>query len=376
MRKILSYPTQFIKHRLLKWLNKRVPASSEHHLNLNSIFILPTGFGWSFILLSICLFLLGTNYQNNLMLLLSYLCLSIMLLTLFYTHQNFARFAVKALPLHSFHCNQAGELQLHVLPHVNSPNKPCHGTLTFGWFGPHRSSTQSHGTQSFTQSSDALSKTTFSIPLSGNAFNKNSQRQTLSVPVYIKSRGRYMLNRLTIACDFPLGLYKCWTHLDFDQSVTVYPQPDDGPVSIEHITDNEESNSSSETSNANSNEDFYALNDYEPGQPLNRVSWKHVAKNGNWVSKSFTSRQSESYVLSIHSSIDTETAISALTLATIKLTEAEQNFGLSYKGIVVPPNKGINHMHDCLNALACFGKSENARQDSQRTTYSNIRAVK
>jgi len=90
--------SHYFHQRLLGWLDNRVPAANEHHLNLNSIFILPSGFGWSFIILSLCLFLLGTNYQNNLMLLLSYLCLSIMLLTLFYTHQNFARLALKSLP--------------------------------------------------------------------------------------------------------------------------------------------------------------------------------------------------------------------------------------------------------------------------------------
>ncbi|MEC9169935.1 MAG: hypothetical protein VX551_11150, partial [Pseudomonadota bacterium] len=96
--------SNYLQRRLLKWLDRRVPASHEHHLNGNSIFILPSGFGWSFIILSLCLFLLGTNYQNNLMLLLSYLCLSIMLLTLFYTHQNFARLALKATPPSPFHC--------------------------------------------------------------------------------------------------------------------------------------------------------------------------------------------------------------------------------------------------------------------------------
>ncbi|MEC9334228.1 MAG: hypothetical protein VX786_04235, partial [Pseudomonadota bacterium] len=113
--------SNYLQRRLLKWLDRRVPASHEHHLNVNSIFILPSGFGWSFIILSLCLFLLGTNYQNNLMLLLSYLCLSIMLLTLFYTHQNFARLALKATPPSPFHCNLQGELQLQVIPHAAAP---------------------------------------------------------------------------------------------------------------------------------------------------------------------------------------------------------------------------------------------------------------
>ena len=130
--------SNYLQRRLLKWLDRRVPASHEHHLNVNSIFILPSGFGWSFIILSLCLFLLGTNYQNNLMLLLSYLCLSIMLLTLFYTHQNFARLALKATPPSPFHCNLQGELQLQVIPLAAAPTKTCNGVLAIKWLNTAR----------------------------------------------------------------------------------------------------------------------------------------------------------------------------------------------------------------------------------------------
>lgn len=366
--------SHYFHQRLLGWLDNRVPAANEHHLNLNSIFILPSGFGWSFIILSLCLFLLGTNYQNNLMLLLSYLCLSIMLLTLFYTHQNFARLALKSLPPRPFHCNQNGELLVQVVPHTKAPTKNCYGVLSFKWLSTTRLSKRD-ATPLAVEATTHNHHTSFSAQLSASI--NSQQKQTLRIPFQIKRRGHYELGRLTIACDFPLGLYKCWTHLDFDQAVTVYPKSQEGPVVVNNIATDEVSTASKD--NHDGNEDFYALNDYEVGQPLNRVSWKHVAKNGNWVTKSFTALQSHSYVISLSSATDTEAALAALTHATITFSEANRVFGLSYKGIHIPPNHGVKHRHECLAALACFENStpfNNAGSSSLQQDSNRIRAVK
>ena len=367
MRRMPASLSNYLQRRLLKWLDRRVPASHEHHLNGNSIFILPSGFGWSFIILSLCLFLLGTNYQNNLMLLLSYLCLSIMLLTLFYTHQNFARLALKATPPSPFHCNLQGELQLQVIPHAAAPTKTCNGVLAIKWLNTVRPmDTTAH----VSNENISVDQQTYSFSLNDNEVAGTRQTQTLRVPLSIPVRGRFALGRLTIACDFPLGLYKCWTHLDFDQQVTVYAKPQEGPVTVNKVASSNESDSVSQVNDLTSNEDFYALNDYEVGQPLNRVSWKHVAKNGNWVSKSFASLQSDSFVLSVPSNIDVETAVSALTYATLSWTGADRVFGIQYKGLNIAPAHGVKQMHECLSALACLNSHSSQASSTLNKTVS------
>ena len=366
MRKVPTSLSNYFKRRLLKWLDKRVPASQEHHLSLNSIFILPSGFGWSFIILSLCLFLLGTNYQNNLMLLLSYMCLSIMLLTLFYTHQNFARLALKAIPPDSFHCNLDGEIQLQVIPHKNTPTKACNGILSVEWLNVMRAA-DTHTQTTSEGNKTAFLERSFSFTLNKQPGSHKEQKQSLRVPLQIPKRGQFTLGRMTIACDFPLGLYKCWTHLDFDQQIIVYAKSEEGPITIDKVASTDESESVSESSDPNSNEDFYALKDYEIGQPLNRVSWKHVAKNGNWVSKSFTSLQSDSYILSIPRDTDLETAVSALTHSIIYWTRANREFGIQYRGVNIASNHGTKHMHESLSALACLAPVSSAYHNTSST---------
>ena len=306
-------------------------------MSLNSIFVLPTGFGWAFIVMAMSLFLLGTNYQNNLMLLLCYLLLSIMLLALFYTHQNFSYLALKALTVDPFHCDQTGQFVLQITPHLQYKNKQVNGQLLASWL---------NAPDLEPSVSEPNNKTTvFSL-------NDSVGCQTLYIPLSYKTRGLHRLPRVTLACDFPLGLFKCWTHLDFDSKVIVYPQPIEGEISYA-LAENDEKESASSLQFSNAS-DFYALTDYHIGQPLNRVAWKQVAKNGNWVVKQFASPQSDITILSVNDTIDIERAISALTYHILLLSEKNAVFGLKFRSINVAPSSGKEHSKACLEALACI----------------------
>tara|TARA_A200000159_G_scaffold128734_2_gene124773 strand:+ start:9860 stop:11074 length:1215 start_codon:yes stop_codon:yes gene_type:complete len=350
---------QRFSHRLLSlvtgWLDKRIPPASQHRLTMNNIFVLPTGFGWAFIIMSLCLFLLGTNYQNNLMVLLSYILLSVMLLTLFYTHQNFARLAVKSTPLAPFHCHQSGTFYLAVVQQdmpggkdnlsndsgsKDTQSKQCRGHIVASWFGH---------------------KTHYPFILgakdNGNAQNGDSQNtmQRLPIPITHRTRGVYTLPRLTLACDFPLGLYKCWTHLDFSAEVVVYAKPLKGEViKVPASNDESEQNPSNAATSSQSSSDFHSLTDYKEGQPLNRVVWKQVAKSGDWVVKEFADPVQLKQLLSVDANVETETAISLLTFQVLEQSQQGNHFGLKYQSIDIEPSSGETHTHQCLTALACL----------------------
>ncbi|WP_334028513.1 DUF58 domain-containing protein [Alteromonas sp. P256] len=345
---------QRFSHRWLslvtRWLDKRIPPASQHRLTMNNIFVLPTGFGWAFIIMSLCLFLLGTNYQNNLMVILSYILLSVMLLTVFYTHQNFARLAVKSMPLAPFHCHQSGIFYLAVVQHdmpggkgnlrndsrsKDTQSKQCRGNIVASWFGH---------------------KTQYPFIL-GAKDNGNAQHTTqrLPIPVTHRTRGVYTLPRLTLACDFPLGLYKCWTHLDFSAEVVVYAKPLKGEViKVTASNDDSEQNTNNAATSAQSSSDFHSLTDYKEGQPLNRVVWKQVAKSGDWVVKEFADSVNFKQLLSVDANVETETAISLLTFQVLEQSQQGNHFGLKYQSIDIEPSNGETHTHQCLTALACL----------------------
>jgi hypothetical protein len=57
----------FFSGKVAAWLKKRIPAGEEQALSHEKIFIFPSRFGFWFLILAALLFVLGTNYQNNLM---------------------------------------------------------------------------------------------------------------------------------------------------------------------------------------------------------------------------------------------------------------------------------------------------------------------
>lgn len=313
---------------LLAWLDKRIPPHPSHALNMRSVFILPSRFGWGFIVMCMCLFLLGTNYQNNLMLLLSYLLLSVMLLTLFYSYQNFAAIALSVSPPKTIFANTSAHLTLNRVKHSDYKTTP-EGLLQVQWLQLPRL------------------KDTSTI-----TFDIGNREQRLTIPVLLHARGEHKLPRITLKSAYPFGLYHCWTHLDFDVQVMVYPEPKVGKLGeMAHSTQDTTGGIEDERQG---NEDFFALTDFIEGEPLNRVAWKQVAKTGNWVVKQFSEQKGEEVYLSLPTNTPLEEGLSALTQKIVSMQSQGIHYGLKLGSTTFTPNNSITHMHQCLRALATY----------------------
>ncbi|MDO6567419.1 DUF58 domain-containing protein [Alteromonas sp. 1_MG-2023] len=325
----------------LAWLDKRIPPNATHALNMRSVFILPSRFGWGFMVVCLCLFLLGTNYQNNLMLLLSYLLTSTMLLTLFYSYQNFAAIALKITPPATVFANTSSQLTLNRVKHTQYKTKP-EGLLQVQWL-------------------KEIKNFTFDI---GN------KEQQLIIPFTLCSRGEHKLPRLTLKSAYPFGLYTCWTHLDFDTKIMVYPEPISGQLSeISHSTDE---NNGSQEDTLLGNEDFFALTDFVEGEPLNRVAWKQVAKTGNWVVKQFSEQKKDDVYLSLSTNTPIEEGLSALTQQILTLQSQGIQYGLKVGNTSFTPNNSVTHMHQCLTALANYPKAPGSHTQSSAKSAEQV----
>tara|TARA_B100001063_G_C16747920_1_gene548633 strand:- start:723 stop:1823 length:1101 start_codon:yes stop_codon:yes gene_type:complete len=330
----------------LAWLDKRIPPNSSHALNMRSVFILPSRFGWGFIVMCMCLFLLGTNYQNNLMLLLSYLLLSVMLLTLFYSYQNFAAIALSVSPPKTVFANTTAHLTLNRVEHSNYKTKP-EGLLQVQWLRIHK--------LKLPKLKDTTSIT----------FDIGNQEQRLSIPVLLHTRGEHKLPRLTLKSAYPFGLYNCWTHLDFDVKVMAYPEPKAGKNG--EVVHHTQGAAGSKEDERQGNEDFFALTDFIEGEPLNRVAWKQVAKTGNWVVKQFSEQKGDDVYLSLPTNTPLEEGLSALTQKIVSMQSQGVHYGLKLGSTTFTPNNSIAHMHHCLSALATYPNTPFAVSNASTT---------
>lgn len=303
---------------LLKWLAVRIPRHRHHALSLNSVFILPTRFGLCMLVLGLCLFVLGTNYQNNLLLLLSFFFLALQLLALFASYQNFARLQVQATGVDPVFAGEQAHFQLQ----LTSPGdqRPC-GMLQIAWWG-HKEVTQ--------------------VDL-----DAAPTRLLLPRPTY--RRGCFPLPRVTFSSLYPLGWFRCWTHLDFDQPMTVYPALKPAALALQPATGDAEQ----QAQGTPGTEDFAGLRNYTPGDPLQRIVWKNVAKGGAAVVKQFDEPDQQAGYLVLNTSHpQREQHISELAFQIVELSRQRQPFGLKAGPQQIAVATGQAHRDRCLHALA------------------------
>jgi uncharacterized protein (DUF58 family) len=327
----------FLSKLTNRWLTKRIPAAIQHSLNHKNIFIFPSKFGGLFLLLCVLLFLLGTNYQNNLMLLLCYFLLALFLVNLLASYVNFSR----------IHLQQGKSSQVFVGDNLHLPlwlntdserHRPPDGLLFFK-FRP-----------------DKKIKSPLQNIMTQIDVNAHSNPIPLNYPC--QKRGKLILPRVTVSSYFPLGLFKCWTHLAFNNDITVYPKPIPCVINLQTKDEHSNDNTNQSGFEQKGHDDFSHLKAYQAGEPLYHVAWKQLAKGRGMVSKQFSSlsKQTGWLKLSAVNSENLETEISKLTYQVIELSRTEHIFGLDLGRTCITPSHGVAHFEACLTALALYSE--------------------
>lgn len=313
-----------LQPRINTWLNKRIPPATSFSLNLGNIFIFPSRFGMLYLVLCMALFILGTNYQNNLILLLGFFLLALFLVSLLSSYLNFAGLNIMLGKVSHPFAGDSASLPLWI--DVSAQKQRAHGRLHVGLYGE---------------------KVQLSVDL-----DKLTNPAELSVPT--SRRGALTLPRITLSSYFPLGLFRCWTHLRFDRKVLVYPSPLPCPVVTYSAASEHESEGNVAT--AEGYDDFDSLSEYQLGQPLYHVAWKQVAKGQGMISKTFSSTSNNEVWLRLtpRPGDDLERCLSHLCFMVLEMENRGQRFGLTIGDKVIQPAKSHAHRHQCLSSLALY----------------------
>ena len=99
-----------------------------------------------------------------------------------------------------------------------------------------------------------------------------------------RRRGRIALGRVTLSSDFPIGLWRGWAYVHFPLAGIVVPDARSRtPPPLPAGRAGEDAHSESRDDDA----DLAGLRAYQPGDPLQRVAWKAVARGAGWYTKQF-----------------------------------------------------------------------------------------
>ncbi len=306
----------------LSWLDKRSLKQNHHKLTTKNLYIFPTRKGFMFLLFVLVLWLLGTNYQNNLILALTFLLISIFIVSILHT---FANLSGLDLELKGASNAFVGENVHFTIAVQNNSNRASNG-VSISWQG------------------SGLASSDFDCEA------KSLQR--VHVDISAKRRGHIIPKRLLVECEYPLGLLRCWTWLTFDAHALAYPAPMNIDLSNSSIEDDDGDGEHP----VKGGEDFSAFREYQPGDPIKHIAWKLYARERGLYTKEFSHNISREIWLDFFQvqSQDIELKLSALCYWALEFSQRDENFGLVLPGTKIAPNKGENHKARVLEALARF----------------------
>ena len=325
---------RFFQKHFERWLARRIPSQPEHQLNSSNIMIYPTRFGLAYLGFVVLVFLLGTNYQNNIILLFSYLLASLFISVMLHSFYNFSQLRFYSV------AKQQGYAEQPLYFVIKITTEKTHYDIN------------AHFTDK------ALNSQVEKIELCQQGSHE------LRLVYKTLQRGKHWLGRVTVFSEYSLGLFKSKSILDFGHYAIIYPKAKSlisGQYQLSGQAD-EPSLDSYQSTNSVGTDDFSELKSFVRGESKARTAWKQLAKGQGHYSKHYQAEQSQLQWLKLSEmpSNDVEIQLAYLSFLIGELTASNQSFGLqlsaelSNQSMNISPNSGLHHQQACLTALALY----------------------
>ena len=311
-----------IDARIARWARKRQGSDrSVTQLKSRRIYILPTGVGIVFGLMTFAMLLGSMNYNNNLSFVLTFLLAGLGFVSMHQCQRNLVGLEISFAGVEPVYAGQLARFKVAVTNH--SRNYRHHIQLYVGQIG---------------------SETDDLAP---------GESRVLHLEIPTDRRGRIALSRFGVRTLFPFELFRAWAWLHMDLEGLVYPKPaDDAPEPPPTETAR-----GHRQHDARGEEDFAGLRRFHDGDSPRHVAWKAYARSGELLSKQFSGADTSSQWLDLDGFVneDLETRLSILTRWIISADRVQRDYGLRIPGHEYPPAHGGAHRHRCLAALALNG---------------------
>ncbi len=318
---MLSAFSAALQRRFRNWVNRRIRPARTVTLGQRNLFIFPSASGWAYIFTLLLLWVLGTNYENSLILGLAFLLLSVFVVAILHTYHNLAALRLTLGEVKPVFVGERAAFRVRIQCKAGSGKGRV---LNVGW----------------------RNEPCISLSLTGD-------EQDVELWAQSDRRGWLHPGRLKLESVFPLGILRCWTWLDLDAKALVYPRP---IASEQAPWADAEGELDAHFQRAGS-DDFVGLESYQPGQSLRRIAWKQFARGQGLMLKQFAQSEGQAQALDWHffEGMDTENRLSRLCHWVLYLDQRGLPFSLALPGQVIPMGQGDSHRDRCLTRLALYG---------------------
>jgi uncharacterized protein (DUF58 family) len=293
-------------------------CSEALRLTLRNLYILPSGFGWLWLLACAVLYLMGVGAASSTALLLAYAGLGLFLLAPFLTQFNLQGLELRCgAPELGF----AGETVLYPLL-VRSRCERLQLRAGFrqerqAWLG--------------------------SVPAGSCG---------LLIPWTPGQRGLQRPGRLRLETRAPLGLYVCWTLWEPAIPQLIAPARRRGSVGRVAVDLTDATAAGSPSRDAAGIDEWCDLAPHRPEEGSGRIAWKQLARSGRRLSKRFSDPSPRPELLAPDPALPWEQALEHLSEHCQRLAAAGTDFGLEISGQRIEPARGERQLKRCLEALA------------------------
>jgi uncharacterized protein (DUF58 family) len=308
--------------RMAEWIRRRqgidrLPVRIERR----RLYILPTRAGVGFGALLFLMLLAGLNYANSLALFFTFLLVAFALVVMQQCHRNLLGTEVTAAIAPAVFANSPGSLQLTLTNEGRVPRPHLMASLPQG------------------------AAVSADLPAGG--------QRRLALPLPPAPRGVVHLERMRVATTHPFGLFRAWTWVHTPLDMLVYPQPRGRrPMPVESGR-----RSGSHALPGAGADEWMGLRPFRDGDSPRQVDWKAYAREAPLLVKEYAQGASELrlFELALLHDPDVEARLSQLARWVVDAEAHGERYGLLLPGVQLLPDRGPEHRHRCLAALAVFG---------------------
>ena len=317
--------SQALENRFQQWLNRRHSIRNNRiTLHRRRIYILPSRLGYAFCIIWLVMLLWAINYTNSLAFMLTFLLAAVSLNAMWRTHNNLLGVTIRPGPVEPVFAGQPAQ---------------------FGYFLNHAEYTDHYGLGLQWRKTAAV----FTDITAG-------QTAQLAITVPTTQRGRLQPGAVRVITYFPLGLFRAWSWLLFDQYCLVYPAPA-GQLALPTASPDSHP-AQSRRPHQQGNDDYSSLRNYVSGDSPRHIAWRASARSHSLFTKQFVGHSRDELWLDWQqlssTSLDTEAKLSQLCQWILSADSLYCNYGLRLPGVELTPNHGSEHKRCCLQALALF----------------------
>lgn len=317
--------TANIASRVQRWARKRQGTDPRQvSLVSNRTYILPTGLGLIFGLVTFVMLLGAMNYNNNMAFVLTFTLVGLGLVSMHQCQRNLVSLVVSFAGVEPVFAGQAAVFRIV----VGNPSKNCRYQLQL-------------------YSGDLHSDVCDLGP---------GESHTLTLAVPTTKRGYVDLERFGVRTTFPFELFRAWAWLHMDLRSLVYPHPaEQAPPPPPTIAAQ-----GHRQHDERGEEDFAGLRKFNTGDSPRHIAWKAFARSGELLSKQFAGADTSSQWFAVDqaAAADLETRLSIVTRWIIEAERQRSDYGLRTGSQEFFPAHGEAHRHQCLRALALYEKGK------------------